>query len=463
MVRLQSRYGSFRMLERSSSGIYSRMLVFCFIATICGSKDFRREQYLPRQPGQKGWLPSLESSRPRTSCAEDSFTMVMSWRKPGSFGMNLLPSSSGRTTSGSSSSGLEMAHCHSTAGSKLFRWGLTSSTPAFSNSTASRRHIACEQPSPSLLMESETCSLSWCTRFWTPNRRLTSWSSPCEDCPQLAGVNTTTRQRWTSTLAPEEVGTDLAISRTKAMTTFLQGWSRSGPESGGGTGRAWLSICTECESCFRLRYRGSPAEVRVRGTEGQQPLEAKYLSLQRTLLEANHFDQTYELRDLQEIYLQVGCSSVPISDNSSHSDRLCGPKPSPIPLSVLAGTVALMLAILTLSPTPIPKTTWQTTKIFKGMYRRRPTTLSTTYLTRTLLPSAPFARSTTRRSGPRKCSGRVVFLLALGAFSFSCPYNISRPVCFTDPACNRRHQPLLQETFVSASPEASPRHRLCSL
>ena len=397
------------MLERSSSGIYSRMLVFCFIATICGSRDFRKDQSLPEQPGQKGWLPSLEFRKPRTSCATDSFTMVMSWRKPGSFGMNLLPSSSGKMTSGSLNSGLEMAHCHSTAGSKLFRWGLTRSTPAFRTSTASRRHIACEQLWPSLFMESGTCSLFWYTRFWTPNRRLTSWNSPCTDCPQLAGVNTTGR----SMPALEEVGTDLAISRTKAMTTFLQCWSRSGPESGGGTGKAWFSICTECESCFCLRFRGGPAEVRVRGTEGQQPLEAKYLSLQSSLLEANHFDQTYELRDLKEIYLQVGCSSVPISDNRSHSDRLCGPKPSPIPLSVLACTVTLMLAILTLSPTPIPKTTWQTTKIFKGMYRRRPTLLSTTHLTRTLVPSAPFARSATLRSGPRKCSGCVVFLLAL--------------------------------------------------
>ena len=409
MVRLQLRYGSFRMLERSSSRIYSRMLVFCFIATICASKDFRREQYLPKQPGQTGWLPRLEFSRPRTSYADDSFTMEMSWMKPGSFGMSLLPSSSGRTTSGSSPFGFEVRACLPTGGSRPFSWGLTCSNPAFSNNMAFKQHIACERPLPNLLMDLEICSRYWFIHFWNQIQGQASWNFRCLERPPRASVQVTHRLKLTSMLAPEAAGTDSAISMRMARTTFRRVWGRSGPESGGGTVMACPTFGTWRKACFLLRDGGCPVEVRVRGTEGQQPLEAKRCSLQRTQFDANLFDQTYKFRDPQGICMHVSCSFLQFLVFSSHSDRFSGSTPYPIPPEALVGTLVLMLVILTSSPIPKPGQAWRATRVLKGIYRRRPLNVQV----KPPLPAVPTVQSTARQSGPQRCSGRVAFMLAI--------------------------------------------------
>ena len=425
------------MLELSSSRIYSRMLVFCFIATICASKDFRSEQYLPKQPGQTGWLPRLEFSRPRTSYADDSFTMEMSWMKPDSFGMNLLPSSSGRTTSGSSPFGFEVRACLPTGGSRPFSWGLTCSNPAFSNNMAFKQHIACERPLPNLLMDLEICSRYWFTHFWNQMQRQASWNFRCLERPPRASVPVTHRLKLISMLVAEAAGTDSAISMRMARTTFRHVWGRSGPESGGGTVMACSTFGTWRKACFRLRDGGCPVEVRVRGTEGQQPLEAKLCSLQRTQFDANLFDQTYKFRDPQGICMHVSCSFLQFLVFSSHSDRFSGSTPYPIPPEALVGTLVLMLVILTSSPIPQPGQAWRATG-FSRVYIEEGHSMRTS--------SLPCLQSLLCKARPvnqarRDVPGELLFCWQLPCWFIQLqlpPRLPQAPLCFTHSTRRRR-------------------------
>ena len=150
-------------------------------------------------------------------------------------------------------------------------------------------------------------------------------------------------------------------------------------------------------------------DVRVRGTGGQQPLGAEPGRFQRPQFDANLFDHTLQFGDLKGIYMHVSCSPLQsLEFLRLHSDRLGNPRPCPTPPAVLAGTVALLLVFLTLSPGPKPSNSWQATRILEGIYRRRPVIMHA----RLPLSTLPTVQRVAHRSGPQKCSGRVAFLLA---------------------------------------------------
>ena len=189
------------------------------------------------------------------------------------------------------------------------------------------------------------------------------------------------------------------LERPRGHLRFMLAQSSPSPESG-----------DKGEDSSSALNQLSLVDVRVRGTGGQQPLGAEQCRFQRPQLDANHFDQTFQFRDPQGIYMHAGCSPFQsFVAFSSHSDRSGNPRPCPTPPAVLAGTLALMLVLLTLSPDPKPSNIWQATRILKGIYRRRPVTMHA----RPPLSTVPPVQRVAHRSGPQRCSGRVAFLLAI--------------------------------------------------
>ena len=120
----------------------------------------------------------------------------------------------------------------------------------------------------------------------------------------------------------------------------------------------------------------APADVRVRGTVGQQPLEASRLHPQQFVINANLFDHVFQDGDPEGISM-----NAPIS----HQDRFNKPRrqsftrlPSkgiqgrPLPPMVLAGTAIIILISLILPQVGhVPTRQWQVVRLFRGVYARR--------------------------------------------------------------------------------------------
>ena len=134
----------------------------------------------------------------------------------------------------------------------------------------------------------------------------------------------------------------------------------------------------ECSSYHRQLGSGSPVDVRVRGTVGQQPLEATTTWLHKPICKANFSDHLLYFQGPQGIMHEscVFCRSHFLDDENplgQCSGKSGKQRTRPLPPLVLSGAAAsLLLAMLLLKPLPNPTIKWQVTRIIKGVYRRRP-------------------------------------------------------------------------------------------
>ena len=140
--------------------------------------------------------------------------------------------------------------------------------------------------------------------------------------------------------------------------------SLPGPDSGGRS----TSSLTATHSVH------APADVRVRGTEGQQPLEA--FRPQKSEKKANLFDHVFKDGDPKGIFMQ---EPAPPQDRSCRScqnsfTRLPnkGRQGRLLPPMVLAGTAIIMIVFLVLPQGEHVSTRqWQVVRLFRGIYARR--------------------------------------------------------------------------------------------
>ena len=189
--------------------------------------------------------------------------------------------------------------------------------------------------------------------------------------------------------------------------------SLPGPDSRDGSEATRLEHCTKRHR-KQQQLSKAPVDVRVGGTVGQQPPEAHQGVRHDISNHANHLKQTFKTRDpegttfvgrpaLQEL-VDVHSSTIQTCRQTSKGSS----NHRPIPPRALAGTMILLVALL-LKPVSkqAPKHRWQVTRIIRGTYRRR---LSS--VTRKQSQQPPTHR---KSAGTRPPSGRLlgIFILLL--------------------------------------------------
>ena len=153
--------------------------------------------------------------------------------------------------------------------------------------------------------------------------------------------------------------------------------SLPGPDSRGGSEATRPARCTKRDKKQQQLLK-APVDVRVGGTVGQQPPEARQCVHYDSYRHASHFDHTSKKRDPEGTTF-VGRPALQESTNVYSSTIQTCRQPSkgsfshrPIPPSALAGAMIVLLALL-ITPVPkqAPELRWQVTRIVRGTYRRR--------------------------------------------------------------------------------------------
>ena len=153
--------------------------------------------------------------------------------------------------------------------------------------------------------------------------------------------------------------------------------SLPGPDSRDGSEATRLTRCTK-RNRKQEQFVKAPVDVRVGGTVGQQPPEAHQSVRHDLNSHANRFDQTFKARDPEGTTF-VGRPALQELDDVQSSKFQTRRQTSkgrlyhrPIPPSALAGTMMFLVALLLAPiPTQAPKRCWQITRIIRGTYRRR--------------------------------------------------------------------------------------------
>ena len=153
--------------------------------------------------------------------------------------------------------------------------------------------------------------------------------------------------------------------------------SLPGPDSRGGSEATRPARCTKRDKKQQQLLK-APVDVRVGGTVGQQPPEARQCVHYDPYKHTNHFDHISKKRDPEGTTF-VGRPALQEPTNVYSSTIQTCRQPSkgsfnhrPIPPSALAGTMIVLLALL-ITPVPkqAPELRWQVTRIVRGTYRRR--------------------------------------------------------------------------------------------